>query len=195
MTETPHRGQPGPEHATGTAVPALAAEDADCRTCPMRYAETTPEAAVGIVRSLPPRYRRAVGAMSDAGLRRRPDPRTWSVLEYTCHVRDVYEVYSDRLTRAMNEEHPRLEPMRNEQRALRMQYNLQVPEDVLDSLARQAAHFARLVESVGADQWPRTVTRLPGEERTLLWLARQAAHEGLHHLHDITRVSAAVTRG
>ena len=29
----------------------------------------------------------------DAALRQRPDPQTWSPLEYGFHVRDVYELY------------------------------------------------------------------------------------------------------
>ncbi|KPI09475.1 DinB-like domain containing protein [Actinobacteria bacterium OK074] len=159
----------------------------------MRYADTTPAAAVRMIRSFPPRYRRAVEGLTDAGLRRRPDPRTWSALEYTCHVRDVYEVYGERLVRALTEERPALEPMRNERRARRMNYDQQALDDVLDALARRAAHFATLAESVGAEQWARTVTRLPGEERTVLWLVRQAAHEGLHHLHDITRITRTGT--
>ena len=30
-------------------------------------------------------------------LRRRPDPATWSTLEYACHVRDVFRLYDERL--------------------------------------------------------------------------------------------------
>jgi hypothetical protein len=58
---------------------------------------------------------------------------------------------------------------------------------VLRALERNVARFAVLAEGIAADQWARTATRLPGERRTVLWMLRQAAHEGLHHLHDIAR--------
>jgi hypothetical protein len=43
--------------------------------------------------------------------------------------------------------------------------------------------------AIGEEELVRTATRLPGERRTVLWMVRQAAHEGLHHLHDITTIS------
>jgi DNA-binding HxlR family transcriptional regulator len=171
-------------------VPPLAPEDHECPTCQMRYAATTLEAALTAVRSYPERYRRAVHDLADAVLRQRPGPGTWSILEYTCHVRDVYDVYSDRLTATMTQDRPVLEPMGNELRAARDHYNQQDPSIVLDALAERVAQFAAAAEPITPGQCARTATRLPGEQRTLLWLVRQAAHEGLHHLGDIERIRA-----
>jgi len=174
-------------------IPPLAPEDHECMTCQMRYAATALDAALTAVRSYPARYRQALDGLPDPVLRQRPEPHTWSILEYTCHVRDVYDVYTHRLTRTMTDQHPVLEPMRNEQRAARDHYNEQDPRGVLDALAGRAARFAAQAGSVTPSQYSRTATRLPGEERTLLWLIRQAAHEGLHHLHDIERIRAKLT--
>jgi DNA-binding HxlR family transcriptional regulator len=174
-------------------IPPLAPEDHECPTCQMSYAATTLNAALACVRSYPARYRQALDSLADQVLRQRPEPRTWSVLEYACHVRDVYDVYHTRLTRTMTGERPVLEPMRNEQRAARDDYNQQDPRHVLDVLAEQAARFVALAQAVTPAQYTLTATRLPGEERTLLWLVRQAAHEGLHHLHDIERIRVTLT--
>ena len=46
-------------------------------------------------------------ATDDAAVR--PDPRTWSVLEYGCHLRDVHRVFSMRVTRMVTEDEPHFE--------------------------------------------------------------------------------------
>lgn len=172
--------------------PPLAPELHICAVCPLRYADLSPEAAAEMVRSFPRRYRAALDGTPDQLLRRRPPLGGWSMLEYACHARDVYAVYHQRVTRTLTEERPVLEPMGNDRRAAEQRYNEQPLDEVLTGLDRTAEDFAALVDSLPPDQWDRSCTRLPGEERTLLWLVRQAAHEGLHHLRDVERVRAAV---
>lgn len=172
------------------AVPPLATEQHVCESCDYTYTEITPGEALALIGGYPRRYREAVATLADADLRRRPDPETWSALEYLCHVRDVYSVHTERVARALAGDNPLVEPMDNQKRAERGGYNEQDPERVLDDLERNAARFAELVETVTPDQWPRRVTRRPSEERTVLWLIRHAAHEGVHHLHDIDRIAA-----
>lgn len=172
------------------AVPPLASEQHVCASCDYAYTEISPGDALVLIGGFPRRYREAVAALGEKDLRRRPDPETWSPLEYLCHVRDVYSVHVDRVTRALTEENPLVDAMNNEVRAERDAYNEQDREQVLDDLERNAARFAALVETVTPDQWPRLMTRRPAEERTVLWLIRHATHEGVHHLHDIDRIVA-----
>jgi len=175
------------------AVPPLATEQHVCESCDYAYTEVTPGDALVLIGGYPRRYREAVAALGEKDLRRRPDPETWSVLEYLCHVRDVYSVHVDRVTRALTEENPLVDAMNNDARAERDGYNEQDRDQVLDDLERNAARFAELVETVTPDQWPRLMTRRPGDERTVLWLIRHATHEGVHHLHDIDRIVAGYT--
>lgn len=172
------------------AVPPLATEQHVCESCDYAYTEITQGDALALVAGYPRRYREAVAALTDADLRRRPDPETWSALEYLCHVRDVYSVHVERVTRALTEDNPLVDAMNNEARAARGDYNGQDRAQVLDDLEHNAARFAELVETVTPDQWPRPMTRRPGEQRTVLWLIRHATHEGVHHLHDIDRIAA-----
>jgi len=162
----------------------------------MVYAEVSVEQAVQEIALVPDQIRSAVAAI-DAGagpelLRQRPDSTTWSVTEYACHVRDVYVTYTIRLHRARTEDRPVLEPMLNDLRVRRFRYNERDLSAVLDELAAAATGFCEESRRNDGEQWERTVTRLPGEERTARWLVRQALHEGLHHLADIRRVGEAV---
>jgi hypothetical protein len=88
------------------------------------------------------------------------------------------------------EDRPQLEPMLNDLRARRFRYNERDLAPVLAELADAAAGFVDEVDRVRPGGWGRTATRLPGEERTALWLVRHAAHEGLHHVGDIEELTA-----
>jgi hypothetical protein len=178
------------------AVPPLQAEDHVCAGCAMAYAEVSVEQAVQRIALVPDQVRDAVAAV-DVGvgpevLRQRPDPTTWSVTEYACHVRDVYVTYTIRLHRARTEDRPVLEPMLNDLRARRFRYNERDVAAVIAELAAAATGLCEEARRTQGGQWDRTVTRLPGEERTARWLVRQALHEGLHHIADISRVGAEV---
>jgi S-DNA-T family DNA segregation ATPase FtsK/SpoIIIE len=134
------------------------------------------------------------GEDGDAVVRERPDASTWSALEYACHVRDVFDVYTLRLQRTLVENTPTLESMGRDERAVRDRYNEQDPTTVADELASGAERLAGVVEGVDAADWERTAIHPYPEPapRTLLWMARHVVHEGSHHLLDIGRVLRTV---
>ncbi|SCL50992.1 HAD-IA family hydrolase [Micromonospora chersina] len=167
------------------ALAPLPEEDHFCESCALRYGDLTPSAALGLIRSHPGRYRRRLQHLPADVVRRRPASGVWSALEYAGHVRDVYDVYDTRVRRTLTEHEPTLEPMRNDERAEQGAYNQQPLAAVLLDLDRNADRFAALASEISEPQWSRTAVRLSGEHRTVLWMVRQAAHEGLHHLHDI----------
>jgi hypothetical protein len=175
------------------ALPPLAAEDHQCPSCGLAYSDLDVAAAVAGIRSVPGAVASRVRAVPAAGLRRRPEPGVWSVLEYGAHVRDVYGTFLIRLHRARTEDHPTLEPMFGDLRAQRLRYNDLPMDAVLHELALAAEGFCDEVADTADDQWGRRVRRLPGEDRTALWLVRHAMHEGVHHVRDIERVGALVT--
>lgn len=140
------------------------------------------------IRNVPDRLASAVRALEEATLRRRPDARTWSVLEYACHIRDVYAAYTIRLYRTRVEDRPSLEPMLNDLRAVRFKYNRREIAAVLAEVSDNVEGFIEETTGFAETDWDRRASRLPGEERTARWLVRQAMHEGIHHLGDITAV-------
>jgi len=175
------------------ALPPLAAEDHVCASCDLAYTSLDVAAAVAGIRSVPDAVTSRVMALPEPSLRRRPEPGVWSVLEYAAHVRDVYATFLIRLHRARTEDRPTLDPMFGDLRAQRLRYNDLPLDAVLRELALAAAGFCDEVGDTADDEWGRPVRRLPGEDRTALWLVRHAMHEGVHHVRDIERVGVLVT--
>lgn len=171
----------------------LPAEEHDCGGCGFAYAATSIDAALDVIEAVPRRISSVVLAVSDGRLRVRPDGSTWSALEYVCHLRDVYAVYTIRLYRARTEDSPRLEPMFNDLRAFRFRYNQRDIGSVVAEVADNVVGFLDEAARNSGTAWERPVRRLVGEERTARWLVRQAAHEGLHHWRDIRAVLDHVT--
>ena len=174
-------------------LPPLAGEEHVCEACGIRYADLTVAEALDTVAGLPERYAAAVAAVPASERSVRPEPAVWSVAEYVCHVRDVFVSFTIRLYRVRTEDRPALEPMYNDLRAARFGYRERPLPPVLDELAAAVAGFAEEARRVRTDGWERTGSRRPGEERTARWLVRQALHEGVHHLADVSAVAARVT--
>lgn len=178
------------DHSGTAGLPPLAGEHHVCPDCPMSYADTRVESAVVALRGVPEEVRAAVLAVAPEHRRVRPDPATWSVVEYACHVRDVFATYTVRLHRTSTEDAPALEPMFADLRAVRFRYNEADPGVVLGELE---AYVAGFVDEIAATTgWDRVATRRPDEVRTARWLVRHALHEARHHARDITAVGAAV---
>jgi hypothetical protein len=180
------RRQPEPR-----GLPPPVGEDHVCRDCAMSYAQLEVDAAVVHIETLPESVRAAVGAVPPQLLRHRPGPGVWSVVEYVCHLRDVYITSTIRLHRARTEDRPTVEPMLNDLRARRFHYNDADVHAVLDQLTATARGCREEISRFRLVDWRRPVIRMPGEERTSRWLVRQAAHEGQHHLGDIRRLATA----
>lgn len=171
-------------------IPPLPAEDHRCSSCGLDYASLSiPEATVAIT-AMPAQAAASLAALDATRLRVRPEHAAWSAVEYLCHLRDVAVTTTVRLYRARTEDHPALEPMLNDLRARRFRYVDADPQAVLAELTRVVGGVSDEIARIAADGWTRTVMRLPGEERTVRWLVRHAAHECRHHLADIRRVIA-----
>ncbi|RZS37733.1 DinB family protein [Herbihabitans rhizosphaerae] len=173
-------------------LPALAGEEHFCPLCRVNYQRTTIARAVETITAIPGAARAAVAEIPEAARAVRPSAGEWSVVEYVCHLRDVYASYTIRLYRARTEDRPAVEPMLNNLRATRFRYIDWNVEAALDELDATAAGFREEIARVREDEWERTVTRLPHEVRTARWLVRQAMHEGTHHLHDIERTGSVI---
>ncbi len=148
------------------------------------------------VRSFPRRYRALLvtpGSVDrpDAVFRRRPDPHTWSALEYTAHVADVLDHLGPAIRRIVYEDNPTITSFDNEERAAQKRYNELERTEVLGWLELACAELASVIEGVNADDWMRT-GRLEAGDRDALTVARNGVHEGSHHLRDVQRVLAQV---
>jgi len=144
------------------------------------------------VRSFPRRYRALLAGPGRADapddvIRRRPRSETWSALEYTAHVADMLDHLGPAIRRVTVESGPTITLFDNDRRAAEQAYNSQDRAEVLGWLELACADLASILESVGTDDW-RRVGHLESGDRDALALAREAVHEGSHHLRDVQRV-------
>jgi hypothetical protein len=121
-------------------------------------------------------------------VRRRPDPSTWSALEYAAHLRDVLLVQRERVLAARRSECPTSPPMGRDERVEHDGYADQSADDVARQLRDAARLFANVLDRVArAGEWDRTlIYNYPApSERSLRWVALHTEHEVSHHLDDV----------
>jgi hypothetical protein len=167
-----------------------------CPECGLDYDTISPGDAVVAVRSFPRRYRALLATLDpeedpESVLRRRPAPGTWSAVEYTAHVSDVLDELAAAIRRIVAEDRPTIHMADADQRAAEQRYGDWEPEEALFALEHASARLAEVLAGVDPGDWKRTGT-LDRGERDALSLARDAAHEGAHHLRDIERGLQAV---
>ena len=172
------------------------ADGPDCEECGFAYTDVAEADAPAAVRAFARRFRAPLtrflpGEDGDALVRQRPAPETWSALEYAAHVRDVFGNYDRWVRQTLAEDRPVLEGPGPDVLAAEGRYNELAPVEVADALAANAERLAATFESVPDDGWDRVGIRRD-EERSVLFTARRAVHEGNHHLLDIGRGLRAV---
>lgn len=157
------------------------------RACPeCRFeAAALPREEVGrLVRTTAREWVVLLGDRTDR-LRLRPRPDCWSVLEYACHVRDVYRIYEGRLRLMLAEDDPAYPNWDQDRTAVDDEYNEQEPAQVSAQLAAAAEALADRFDSVSGAMWERTGRRSDGAHFTVDSFARYMIHDPIHHLHDV----------
>ena len=153
-----------------------------CPECGFTATDVDGPAIAGTVRDLTPRW---ASALHRADARDRPDPTTWSTLEYGAHVRDVMRIFGARLDLLLSQDDPLFENWDQDATALADRYDLQDPLVVAVELTESAEATADLFDSVADDQWDRSGRRSNGSEFTVLTLGQYFLHDVVHHLHDV----------
>jgi hypothetical protein len=123
--------------------------------------------------------------LNDERAGHRPADDTWSALEYSCHVRDVFRLYDERLSLMLAQDDPLYPNWDQDATAVEDAYDQQVPSRVADELESAAFDIARRFESVSGEQWQRTGRRSDGAHFTVETFARYFIHDPIHHLHDV----------
>jgi hypothetical protein len=120
----------------------------------------------------------------------RPEPGTWSPLEYACHVRDVFRRFDGRLVLMLTEDGPLYPNWDQDATAIADHYAEQDPAAVAAELLTAAGTLADRFDGVSGDQWQRTGARSDGAEFTVETFARYFIHDPVHHLYDVTGIPA-----
>jgi len=148
----------------------LDATGVDMRTVPDRVREM-------------PRQWAEVLARPDATTR--PDPTTWSPVEYACHVRDVCTLFGRRITLMLEQDNPQFANWNQDVTAVEQRYEHQDPAAVTGELADAAASIAQIIENVPQGSWQRPGRRSDGSRFTVETLVRYFLHDLEHHLVDV----------
>ena len=167
-----------------------------CDECGLDYSALSPSDVSTAIRSYQRRYKAPLtrflpGEDGEELLRRRPATGGWSALEYAAHVRNSFHLASESVRRVVQEDHPTFPPIDADEEVAREGFNAEPVETVADEVATAAGELADRIDGVPSDAWGRTASITGLGEIDALWLARNAAHEGHHHLLDIGRVMRA----
>ena len=124
---------------------------------------------------------------TEQDVRARPDPVTWSALEYAVHVRDALGVFNERVARMLVEFDPELGWWDHEAAIEDGHANALDVESVVQDLVRNALELRGTLQRVTGTAWYRTGTRRGRETFTIETTARFALHEVVHHRVDAHR--------
>jgi hypothetical protein len=116
----------------------------------------------------------------------RPEPGTWSALEYACHVRDVLSVFAERAELILTDDDARFADWDGDATALANRYWEQDPATVADELAVRCRHLAAVYATAPEHAWVRRGRRSNGSLFTFESLGRYLLHDVVHHLADVT---------
>jgi hypothetical protein len=120
-------------------------------------------------------------------LLRRPDPRTWSPLEYAAHVSEVIPWYVARIRKVLREDGAQLTAFDWDLAASDGKYRQRAVGTVTKDLRRACAELAELARSLTRDDLARAGAGSDGTPRTVQVLLARAGHELAHHELDLRR--------
>lgn len=163
-----------------------------CPECGLDYDTIAGPDTPVAVRSYPRRFKAVLTVFDDdedpdALVRRRPDPSTWSALIYTGHVGDVFDEIGGAIRRMLDEDGPTLGFDDPDDPAGVARLAERSLDETLHALRASAEGLASLLDGVRGEAWTRTGA-FPWGTRDVLTMARNAVHEGHHHLRDVGRV-------
>ncbi|WP_243059766.1 methyltransferase domain-containing protein [Nocardioides sp. SR21] len=161
-----------------------------CPECGFEATTVTRDGIATVVRENA-RTWQAVLTLGDAAVR--PDPATWSTLEYACHVRDVNRIFDLRVGLMLDEDDPTFVNWDQDETAIAEKYGEQDPATVSAELLAAAESVAARYEAVPGDAWERRGFRSNGSEFTVDSIGRYHLHDLVHHAWDVRAAVARAT--
>lgn len=132
-------------------------------------------------------FGRTLAGADPHAVRIRPEPDTWSALEYACHSRDLIGVFEHRVRRTVKTPGQQLGWWDHEASVVDDAYNQQVPVLVAEEMAAMAHSFVDVLTRLEVEAWDLPAERRPGEHFTVRDMARFVLHELIHHRWDAER--------
>ncbi|MEM7095033.1 MAG: DinB family protein [Actinomycetota bacterium] len=115
--------------------------------------------------------------------------RTWTILEYGAHVRDVFDLFEDRMRLMLKKRKPpTFKDWNQERAAIDGNYAELDPAKVAYALASNAGKVADVLDRVRGDDWDKRGIRSDGVEFTVESIGRYLLHDVEHHLWDAHQI-------
>jgi hypothetical protein len=146
------------------------------------------DALIDRLREYPQRLRDIITDHSDAELSRAAPGGGWGPVEIFCHLRDLEELFIERVERILHEDEPYIHAVDETLWPIEREYHAQQPRIALEQFAEQRARFTAILSRLDAPDWQRRGHHADFGEQTILWYAQHAAeHDAIHeqHLRDV----------
>lgn len=157
-----------------------------CDECGFDATRLTVTDGVAALRSLGRRWRELFRNVPADRLRARPDPQTWSALEYAAHTRDVIKLVGWGMDQVLKTDGLSLPGVEPDPLGADHGYNALDPEIVLNELEAEANAVAARAEAARPGAWSHRA-RLEGESLSAEWFPKHIVHDATHHLRDVDR--------
>jgi hypothetical protein len=168
-----------------------------CPQCGLHPAGMERDALGGELLGSAAGWRAFLMSADDVYLRTVPGPGIFSPIQYGAHVRDIQQVYGDRILLMLREDSP-VFPQLNPDEGEWDQYNRLLAGELADDIDAQARRLAGILITLKPEDWSRTMIRDGGTdgvfEFTVVGLANYAVHESHHHLLDANGTLKSATR-
>jgi hypothetical protein len=142
------------------------------------------------LREFPQRLRDLIADREDAELSRAAAGGGWGPVEIFCHLRDLEELFIERVERILREDEPYLPAVDETLWPIEREYHAQNPRIALEQFTENRARFTAILSNLNSAEWHRRGHHAELGVQTILWYARHAAdHDAMHEQHLIQVLS------
>jgi uncharacterized damage-inducible protein DinB len=144
-----------------------------------------PEAVIMALENAPAIIVPLVREVSEAVVKRRPQPGKWSAHEHACHLAEVHPLFFSRLELMLNESRPAIVAYKPDEA---MEEGSLLKVDLNEALERFTSDRARLVEELkdlSEDDWLRTAEHEEYDRYSVLIMFRHVAMHDMLHAYRI----------
>jgi hypothetical protein len=143
------------------------------------------------LREYPQHLRDTIAGRDDAELSRAAPGGGWGPVEIFCHLRDLEELFVERVERLLREDEPYMHAVDETLWPIEREYHAQQPRIALEQFAEQRARFTALLSNLDSAAWYRRGYHAEFGEQNVLWYAEHAAEHDATHLEHLRRVLRA----
>jgi hypothetical protein len=130
----------------------------------------------------------ALAVRDPALLRQRPDPETWSPIEYLGHLRDLMAWHRFLIEQGIAEDRPAVPVVDPDASVADSGYADADVDQLFGQFTRRVDRLRARIDALEPGQAARKIQWVQGQEIDVQLVARSALHEGFHHTADLHRL-------